>query len=206
MAAALDDAHRPDPRHPGRGPGRPGTGRAGATPRWPMIVLRTPEGLDRPAEVDGLPVEGTWRAHQVPLAEVRTNPEHLRQLEEWLRSYRPEELFDADGRPAAGAAGLRARRRPAAGRHPARQRRRAAARPGPAGLPRLRGRRSTAPGAQHVRADPGAGRHAARRHGAQRAAAQLPRSSARTRPSPTGWTPCSRSPARTGRSASPTST
>jgi xylulose-5-phosphate/fructose-6-phosphate phosphoketolase len=68
-------------------------------PRWPVIVLRTPKGWTGPAEVDGLPVEGTWRAHQVPLAEVRTNPVHLRQLEEWLRSYRPEELFDADGRP-----------------------------------------------------------------------------------------------------------
>ena len=64
-----------------------------------MIVLRTPKGWTGPAEVDGLPVEGTWRAHQVPLAEVRTNPEHLRQLEAWMRSYRPGELFDAEGRP-----------------------------------------------------------------------------------------------------------
>ncbi|MCL2734753.1 MAG: phosphoketolase family protein [Actinomycetia bacterium] len=73
----------------------------GATerPRWPMIVLRTPKGWTGPATVDGLPVEGTWRAHQVPLAEVRTNPAHLRQLEEWMRSYRPQELFDAEGRP-----------------------------------------------------------------------------------------------------------
>ncbi|MET7883190.1 phosphoketolase family protein [Streptomyces avermitilis] len=69
--------------------------------RWPMIVLRTPKGWTGPAEVDGLPVEGTWRAHQVPLPGVRENPEHLRQLEGWLRSYRPEELFDADGRPTA---------------------------------------------------------------------------------------------------------
>ncbi|KAF5992387.1 phosphoketolase [Streptomyces sp. WAC00263] len=68
--------------------------------RWPMIVLRTPKGWTGPAEVDGVPVEGTWRAHQVPLAAVRENPEHLRQLETWLRSYRPEELFDAEGRPA----------------------------------------------------------------------------------------------------------
>lgn len=68
-------------------------------PRWPMIVLRTPKGFTGPAEVDGLPVEGTWRAHQVPLPEVRENPDHLRQLEAWLRSYRPEELFDAEGRP-----------------------------------------------------------------------------------------------------------
>jgi xylulose-5-phosphate/fructose-6-phosphate phosphoketolase len=66
-------------------------------PRWPMLVLRTPKGWTGPGEVDGLPVEGTWRSHQVPLAEVRTNPSHLRQLEEWLRSYRPEELFDEHG-------------------------------------------------------------------------------------------------------------
>jgi len=68
-------------------------------PAWPMIVLRTPKGWTGPAMVDGLPVAGTWRSHQVPLAEVRTNPEHLRQLDEWLRSYRPDELFDAAGRP-----------------------------------------------------------------------------------------------------------
>ncbi|WP_411082909.1 phosphoketolase [Streptomyces sp. cmx-18-6] len=73
----------------------------GATerPRWPMIVLRTPKGWTGPKEVDGLPVENTWRSHQVPLSGVRDNPEHLRQLEAWLRSYRPEELFDAEGRP-----------------------------------------------------------------------------------------------------------
>jgi xylulose-5-phosphate/fructose-6-phosphate phosphoketolase len=68
-------------------------------PRWPMIVLRSPKGWTGPAEVDGLPVTGTWRAHQVPLSGVRDNPEHLAQLEEWLRSYRPEELFDSHGRP-----------------------------------------------------------------------------------------------------------
>jgi xylulose-5-phosphate/fructose-6-phosphate phosphoketolase len=66
-------------------------------PRWPMIVLRTPKGWTCPRIVDGLPVEGTWRSHQVPLSDVRHNPEHLRQLEEWLRSYRPEELFDEQG-------------------------------------------------------------------------------------------------------------
>lgn len=69
--------------------------------RWPVIVLRTPKGWTGPAEVDGVPVEGTWRAHQVPLAGVRENPDHLRQLEAWLRSYRPEELFDSAGRPSA---------------------------------------------------------------------------------------------------------
>jgi xylulose-5-phosphate/fructose-6-phosphate phosphoketolase len=72
-------------------------GSGGERPRWPMIVLRTPKGWTGPKEVDGLPVEGTWRAHQVPLAAVRTNPEHLAQLEAWMRSYRPEELFDEDG-------------------------------------------------------------------------------------------------------------
>ncbi|HET9286434.1 MAG TPA: phosphoketolase family protein [Gaiella sp.] len=70
-------------------------------PRWPMLVLRTPKGWTGPKEVDGQPVEGTWRSHQVPLAEVRDNPEHLGQLEEWLRSYRPEELFDENGRLVA---------------------------------------------------------------------------------------------------------
>jgi xylulose-5-phosphate/fructose-6-phosphate phosphoketolase len=71
----------------------------GATerPRWPMIVLRTPKGWTGPREVDGVPVEGTWRSHQVPIADVRGNPDHLRLLEEWLRSYRPEELFDERG-------------------------------------------------------------------------------------------------------------
>ncbi|TLQ42427.1 phosphoketolase family protein [Streptomyces marianii] len=66
---------------------------------WPVIVLRTPKGWTGPAVVDGLPVEGTWRSHQVPLAAVRDNPQHLRQLETWLRSYKPEELFDAHGSP-----------------------------------------------------------------------------------------------------------
>src|SRR6202020_2819392 len=67
-------------------------------PVWPMIVLRTPKGWTGPKEVDGLPIEGTFRAHQVPLARIRSNPEHRALLEEWMRSYRPEELFDATGR------------------------------------------------------------------------------------------------------------
>jgi xylulose-5-phosphate/fructose-6-phosphate phosphoketolase len=68
------------------------------SPIWPAIVLRTPKGWTGPKIVDGLPVEGTFRAHQVPLANVRENAEHLRLLEEWLLSYRPGELFDAEGR------------------------------------------------------------------------------------------------------------
>lgn len=65
-------------------------------PRWPMIVLRTPKGWTGPKFVDDKPVEGTWRSHQVPIADFK-NPKHLQQLEDWLKSYRPEELFDSEG-------------------------------------------------------------------------------------------------------------
>ena len=75
-------------------------------PTWPVIVLRTPKGWTGPKVVDGLPVEGTWRAHQVPIAAARTNPEHLAQLERWMRSYHPEELFGADGAPVPEIAAL----------------------------------------------------------------------------------------------------
>ena len=78
-----------------RAPDAPAGG--AARPRWPMIVFRTPKGWTGPKEVDGKPVEGTWRAHQVPIASFK-DPEHLAQLEAWMRSYRPEELFDADGK------------------------------------------------------------------------------------------------------------
>ncbi|HTU03405.1 MAG TPA: phosphoketolase family protein, partial [Candidatus Sulfotelmatobacter sp.] len=73
-------------------------GRPQGRPCWPMIVLQTPKGWTGPKSVDGLPIEGTFRAHQVPLSDPRGNPEHLRQLEAWLRSYRAEELFDDSGR------------------------------------------------------------------------------------------------------------
>ena len=79
---------------------------SGGRPRWPMIILETPKGWTGPAEVDGQPVEGTWRSHQVPLAGVRDNADHLRQLEEWMRSYRPDELFDDQGRLASELAEL----------------------------------------------------------------------------------------------------
>ncbi|HTX42412.1 MAG TPA: phosphoketolase family protein [Acidobacteriaceae bacterium] len=79
--------------------GRHAGGSAG-WPHWPMIILRTPKGWTGPKEVDGHKVEGFWRAHQVPILEVADNPKHLRLLEEWLRSYRPEELFDQSGAPA----------------------------------------------------------------------------------------------------------
>jgi xylulose-5-phosphate/fructose-6-phosphate phosphoketolase len=66
-------------------------------PQWPMIILRSPKGWTGPKEVDGVQVEGTWRAHQVPLAELASKPGHLEMLEAWLKSYRPDELFDASG-------------------------------------------------------------------------------------------------------------
>jgi xylulose-5-phosphate/fructose-6-phosphate phosphoketolase len=67
-------------------------------PEWPMIVMRTPKGWTGPKVVDGKPVEGTWRAHQVPVADLQLKPEHLKILEDWMRSYRPEELFDEQGK------------------------------------------------------------------------------------------------------------
>lgn len=67
-------------------------------PRWPMIILRSPKGWTGPKQVNGLPVEGSFRAHQVPITDPATNPEHLAQLESWLKSYRPEELFDETGK------------------------------------------------------------------------------------------------------------
>jgi xylulose-5-phosphate/fructose-6-phosphate phosphoketolase len=99
LAAALDRAldaiaaAQRAARRPGAAPGE--------RPRWPVLVLRTPKGWTGPHLVDGKPVEDTWRAHQIPLPAARTNPEHLRALERWLRSYRPEELFDERGRPTA---------------------------------------------------------------------------------------------------------
>ncbi|TQM67508.1 xylulose-5-phosphate/fructose-6-phosphate phosphoketolase [Actinomadura hallensis] len=95
MAAALDQAFTEiaEIQHGAREEGV--TGRR----RWPMIVLRSPKGWTGPRELDGKPVENSWRSHQVPLGHVRDDPAQLAQLEEWLRSYRPEELFDDTGRP-----------------------------------------------------------------------------------------------------------
>jgi xylulose-5-phosphate/fructose-6-phosphate phosphoketolase len=93
LAAALDDALddiaqiQRDARESGR------TER----PQWPMLILRTPKGWTGPKEIDGLPVENSWRSHQVPLADVRQKPDRIPLLEEWMRSYRPEELFDEHG-------------------------------------------------------------------------------------------------------------
>ena len=76
---------------------RANPGQEPARPKWPMIILRTPKGWTCPKEMDGHKLEGFWRAHQVPITDPATNPEHLKVLESWMRSYRPEELFDEDG-------------------------------------------------------------------------------------------------------------
>jgi xylulose-5-phosphate/fructose-6-phosphate phosphoketolase len=88
-------------------------------PRWPAIVLRTPKGWTGPKEVDGVPVEGTFRAHQVPLADLAGNSAHIAQLAAWMRSYRPEELFDESGalRPELAALAPRGQRRMGANPH-----------------------------------------------------------------------------------------
>ena len=117
---------RRDRRHPA---GVAARGRRPSGRRWPMIVLRTPKGWTGPKEVDGVQVEGTFRSHQVPLAGLADNPDHLRLLEEWMRSYRPEELFDEPGRLRPEVAALAPEGAPAHGRQPPRQRRPAAPRP-----------------------------------------------------------------------------
>ena len=102
MAAALDtviaDIHAI--QHEARSKG------STKLPMWPMVVLRTPKGWTGPKIVDGKPVEGTWRAHQVPVADLDTKPEHLAILEDWLKSYHPEELFDESGKLMADLAEL----------------------------------------------------------------------------------------------------
>ena len=102
LAAAMDEAYADIRRFQADARESGATGR----PAWPAIVLRTPKGWTGPAVVDGKQVEGTWRAHQVPLAETRENPAHLAALERWMQTYRPEELFDEDGRPVAAIRAL----------------------------------------------------------------------------------------------------
>ena len=160
-------------------------------PRWPMIVLVTPKGWTGPKEVDGVPVEGTWRAHQVPFANARGDDGHRAVLEEWMRSYRPEELFDADGAPVPAVRDL----------HPAGERR-MSANPHANGGQLLRPLRMPdfrdyavdvpEPGTGAVEADPGARHVPARRHGREHD--DVPASSARTRTTPTGSGPSWRSP------------
>ncbi|MDE2462151.1 MAG: phosphoketolase family protein [Alphaproteobacteria bacterium] len=102
MASALDKAIE-DIRHIQARARKEGDTRR---PRWPMIVLRSPKGWTGPKQVDGVPIEGTFHAHQVPLLGLKENPAHLKLLEDWLRSYRPQDLFDANGRLKAELAAL----------------------------------------------------------------------------------------------------
>ncbi len=115
MAAALDEATEEiaEIQRTARSAGR------SSRPAWPMVVLRTPKGWTGPKEVDGLPSEGSFRTHQVPLADLDSKPEHLAQLEDWLRSYRPEELFDEGGtlRPELAALAPAGERRMGANPH-----------------------------------------------------------------------------------------
>ena len=128
---------RPDAPEDGRGPGLGGAGDSAhsagarefgetARPRWPMLVFRSPKGWTCPKEVDGAPTEGTFRAHQLPVAVDAAHPEHLEVLERWLRSYRPEELFDAEGARCLPFGPWPPRGAPH-GRQPPRQRRHASA-------------------------------------------------------------------------------
>ncbi len=86
------------------------SGRSSARPHWPLIILRTPKGWTAPATLDGKPLEGTFHAHQIPIEDPAHNPEHLDVLERWLRSYRPDELFDADGHPVSEVVAIYPRR------------------------------------------------------------------------------------------------
>ena len=180
----------------GRSSARARGRRLGACPRWPMIVLRTPKGWTGPKVVDGLPVEGTWRAHQVPLVGVREKPEHL------AAARGVDALVPSRGAVRRRRRVRGRRRRLAAagdaahGREPARERRPAAARSRAARLPRLRGR-----GAERRRTA-GGGDARARSVPARRVPAATPSRatsgcSARTRPRRTGSTRCTRRPTKT---------
>ena len=173
--------------------------------RWPMIVLRTPKGWTGPKEVDGLPVEGTWRAHQVPLADVREKPEHLAALESWMRSYRPDELFDAEGRPRPEIVGWLPAGDRRMGANPHANGGRLLPRSQLAGFPNVRGR-GDEPGRAALRGD-------ADRWGSTSATCSVSTPpiatsacSAPTRPPRTGSTRCTRRRRRPGRPTSSRST
>ena len=166
-------------------------------PRWPMIVLRSPKGWTGPKEVDGLPVEGTFRAHQVPLLVDAEHPEHVQQLESWMKSYKAEELFDRKRPADTGIGRAGAEGRPADGRQPARQRRHSAARPEDARLPRPRRERAVARRRRRS-GYAGAGQVPARCGQAERGCSAISASSVPMRRCRTCWVRCSRSPTVSG--------
>jgi phosphoketolase len=114
-------------------------------PAWPMIILRSPKGWTCPKEIDGKKTEDYWRSHQVPMGEMHGNPEHVRILEQWLKSYRPEELFDDAGSAERRAGYARARGRAQDERQSSCQWRPVAQRPDNAGFPGLCGSKSRRP-------------------------------------------------------------
>ncbi len=137
FAATLDHCldEIADIQHEARGQKK---GRVAVRRPWPMIVLRSPKGWTGPKELDGHRVEGSWRSHQVPFADARPDPAHRKVLEDWMRSYKPEELFDDVRGARRGDRGPAPGRRAADERQPARQRRPPAQGPRPARLHRLR--------------------------------------------------------------------
>ena len=177
------------------------TGSKATRPSWPMIVLQSPKGWTGPKVVDGQKVEGTWRAHQVPLAGLATNPEHLRMLEQWLRSYKPEELFDEQGRAGCTGARIQSHGHAAHGLDAACERRSVAEGPEPAGSAQIC-LESDAPRCGYGRVDPPAGRLPARPVQTQLRGAELPPAGDRTKPPPTVSMPCSKSPNARGRGSS----
>ena len=170
-----------------------GGGRAAAA--WPMIVLRTPKGWTGPKEVDGKKSEDYWRSHQVPFADMASNPKHITLLEDWLKSYEPEELFDEDGRLVEE---LRSwRRRATAGWAPTRTRTAACCCGTCACRTSATTRSRSGAGTDAGRGDAGARRLPPRRREAQPGVAELPH----VRPDETAsnrLAPCSRSPTAPG--------
>ena len=162
-----------------------------------MIVLRTPKGWTCPKEIDGRRTEGYWRAHQVPMGEMHENPAHVRILEEWMKSYRPAELFDDSGRLRPELAELAPQRHPPHERQPAHQWRLAAARPAAAGFPRLRCRGDRTRRC-HGRIHPRHGQVPARCHEAEHGRRGTSGCSVRTRATRTAGRTCSRSPTAPG--------
>ena len=137
-------------------------------PRWPMIILRTPKGWTAPKEVDGHRVEGSWRAHQVPITDVLSNPAHLKLLEQWMLSYRPHDLFDSKGQliPELRALAPDGDRRISANPHSnGGLLATAATHPGISRLPGRSPTRRAIGGREHVRAGAVSARRDARQHG-----------------------------------------
>ena len=166
------DPRHGDRRHPAH-PGRRAAQWVPERPRWPMIVMRTPKGWTCPKEIDGKRTEGSWRSHQVPMGEMRGNPGHVRILEDWMKSYRPEELFDESGRLRPNSPLLRRRATRRMSANPHANGGAAAARSEAAGFPRLCRRRSLAGGGDG-RSDAGHGRVSARCHETEHAGAEFP--------------------------------